>query len=124
MTSPPMFGPPDGLPDLLSQVDDVESGIGRWHRVEVGGQAVLIRKPQPNALRSFSAAVSRHAKANSNDMVTLFVQEHTHPESWEALLVRMLDPEDPIGLDTLGAVMREIATLGTARPTVPSPALR
>ncbi|AUM17351.1 hypothetical protein CSW53_13000 [Rhodococcus ruber] len=116
-----MFDPPPSDADLFSQIEDVEQGAGRWHSITVEGITLRARKPQPTALRSLTAATSKSVgAAMRNDMVTLFVQDHLDPESWERLLVHMLDPATDFDVKSLGEVMKRIATLGTNRPTVPS----
>ncbi|WP_248957274.1 hypothetical protein [Rhodococcus ruber] len=117
----PMFDPPPSDVDLFSQIEDVEQGAGRWHPIIVEGITLRARKPQPTALRALTAATSKSVgAAMRNDMVTLFVQDHLDPESWERLLVHMLDPATDFDVKSLGEVMKRIATLGTNRPTVPS----
>lgn len=128
-TKPPppgvTFDPPPSDVDLYSQIDDVEDGVGRWHEITVQGFTVKARKPLPAALKSLTAATNGNAGAAfRNDMVTLFVQQHLHPESWEALLVHMVDPAAAFDVRSLGELMKQITTLGTNRPTVPSSGLR
>lgn len=85
------------------------------------GVTVRARKPGPAALKSLTAATNSKATAQfRNDMTTVFVQDHLHPEDWERVLVVMLDPASSFDVRSLGEVMRRIATLGTARPTGPS----
>lgn len=117
----PVFEAPTGFADLDSQVDDVIEGGQRWHVLTVEGLTLRVRKPAPTAIKALNAATGKGSSAElRKDSMTLFVQHHLHPEDWELMLVTMVDPEQAFSTATLGEVMRRIATLGTARPTVPS----
>lgn len=137
MTSP--YEPPSGAADLAAQVDDLDVrmavAVGEHvtatadagpdaqrypYRIEHGGVVVWARRPRPEALHAFSMAVSKHSKTETQtDMVTLFVQSHVAAASYELLLEQLMDPDGTFTTDDLGGVMRDIATLGTARPTAP-----
>jgi hypothetical protein len=120
-----VFEAPTGYTDLDSQVDDILEGSQRWHVLTVEGVDLRVRKPAPTAIKALNAATGKSSSAElRKDSMTLFVQHHLHPEDWESLLVRMLDPGQSFSTATLGEVMRRIATLGTARPTVPSSRFR
>lgn len=119
------YDPPPGDVDLYSQVEDLDDGAGRWQDITVKGVTVRACKPGPAALKSLTAATNSSASAVfRNDMTTLFVQQHLHPDDWERVLVLMVDPAEDFDIRSLGEVMKSIATLGTARPTGPSSASR
>lgn len=110
-----MFDPPPGNDDLASQV------FGDEYTIAVGGETIAVKRPNARALHVFTTAISRHApKESQNNMVALFVRDHMSETDYERLLARMIDPDETsVSLADLGRVMREIATLGTARPTGP-----
>ncbi|TCN51772.1 hypothetical protein EV641_109163 [Rhodococcus sp. SMB37] len=117
----PAFEAPTGFDDLISQVEDILEGGDRWHTITVEGATLRVRKPQPTAIKALNAATGKGSSAElRKDSMTLFVQHHLHPADWEMILVWMVDPEQSFSAASLGEVMRRIATLGTARPTVRS----
>lgn len=117
----PAFEAPTGFDDLMSQVDDILHGGDRWHTLTVEGMTLRVKKPAPTAIKALNAATGKGSSAElRKDSMTLFVQHHLHPADWEMMLVWMMDPEQSFSTATLGEVMRRIATLGTARPTVRS----
>lgn len=89
--------------------------------LELHGMTIQARKPQPAALQAFSMAVSKHTPAKTQtDMVTLFVRSHISDRSYGDLLAAMMNPETAITIKIFGELMQKIATMGTARPTLPS----
>lgn len=131
------YQPPPGYDDLGSQtsalaVRDNNSVTGTEvnptsdghfrHGVELAGETYRVRTPRPEALHAFTTAVSPHVKDArvKNNHIELFVRSHTHPEDFERIVFRMIDPEDNFTKEDLGSLMRSIMTLDTARPTVPS----
>lgn len=114
-----MFDPPDGFDDLDGQCQQIETG-SRWGEIEVAGRPLRVKRPTPVALNVFTKAISKHSpKGVQDDMTVLFVRQHLDDDDYEGLMVRMMDPDDDFTLSHFGEVMRGIATLGTARPTVP-----
>jgi hypothetical protein len=114
-----MFEPPPGTDDLDSQALDIILP-DRHHTVVVGGLTLHVRKPRPEALQAFAMAVSKYTPTETqNNMVSLFVQQHTTKDSYDDLMQSMMDPDGTFTMDDLGTLMKEIATAGTARPTVP-----
>lgn len=120
-----MFPPPDGNDDLESQINDIErlanAKPGEWpfETMDVDGFTIEIKKPTTNAIHVLNMATSKHApKDVQNDMISRFVKAHTSEASFSTLMERMIDPDDTFTLENLGEVMRGIATVGTARPTV------
>src|SRR5690606_8743155 len=127
------YQPPPGYDDLGAQVSDIElvttapldtstGGCSYPHSLEVAGEVYRVRTPRPEALHAFTTAVSPHVKGVrlKNDMTQHFVGNHTHPEDFERVVFRMMDPEDRFTKDDLATLMKSIMTLGTARPIRPS----
>lgn len=127
------YQPPPGYDDLGSQTAALalpENSCGLEatldghfrHGVELAGETYRVRTPRPEALHAFTSAVSPHVKDArvKNNHIELFVRSHTHPEDFERIVYRMIDPEDNFTKEDLGSLMRSIMTLDTARPTVPS----
>lgn len=128
-----MFDPPPGNEDLLAQVEEIERlnvgveandpnppSVG-YRFVEIAGENIEVRVPNPKSLAVFTAAISKHASKNlQNDMIGLFVRRHVSTKSYEHMIYRMMDPDDEFEMRHFGELMRSIATVGTARPTGPS----
>ena len=109
----------DGNPVL----DEFGKPVPKWRHefLHFDGVHLEVRKPKPQALQAFSLAVSTHTKAKTkNDMIGLFVKNHLSDASFAFLLSQMMDPDSDFTVARFGDLMREIATLGTARPTQPS----
>lgn len=105
--------------------DDNNNPVPKWAHdtIDLDGHLIQARMPQPAAIQAFAMATSRHSPAKTqNEMVAMFVRNHISPRSYQELLERMMDPEDSFTIDQFGELMRRIATLGSARPTKPSPA--
>lgn len=127
------YQPPPSYDDLGSQTAELavrenNSGLETTfdgcfrHGVELAGETYRVRSPRPEALHAFTTAVSPHVKDArvKNNHIELFVRSHTHPDDFERIVFRMIDPEDNFTKEDLGSLMRSIMTLDTARPTVPS----
>lgn len=105
--------------------DDEGKPVPKWAHdtIDLDGHKIQARMPQPAAIQAFAMATSRHSPVKTqNEMVAMFVRNHISPRSYQELLERMMDPEDSFTIDQFGELMRRIATLGSARPTKPSPA--
>lgn len=93
----------------------------KYDTVTVNGRVIQARQPQPAAIQAFTMATSKHSSPKTqNEMVAMFVRNHISPRSYQELLTAMMDPDDAFTIESFGELMREIATLGTARPTPPS----
>ena len=115
-----MFEPPDSDLDLQVQTEQLRLGTYGEYTMDVAGEMVPVFAPTPQAIHVFKSAVSKYTpRKTQNDLVTLFVQDHTTPEQFERLMVRMIDPTDTFTMPMLGEIMRKIVTFGTARPTKP-----
>ena len=89
--------------------------------VELGGRTIQVRVPAAAALQAFSMGVSKYTpEKKQNEMVALFVRRHISDRSYNDLLEYMMDPDDPFTIESFGDLMKEIATLGSGRPTPPS----
>lgn len=116
------FDPPAGYDDCEADGEAAPPNTGKFHTIEVPGVGTLrARRPLPNAIPTLSTA----ANAKVNDAtrmghLNLFIQNHLAPGEYEALLARMIDPDNDLPPDAVLRVSREIATAGTARPTRPS----
>lgn len=86
------------------------------------GEDFEVRRPTAQALAAFSLCSGKYINQKmQNDMVGLFIKQHMSEKSHERVYVRMMDPDDPeFTPQTLGELMRRIATIGTGRPTEPS----
>lgn len=119
-SAPSPFPPPPGDTDLAAQSDP-----GRWHDFTVAGIALRGRVPAPTALHVLTTATSPHVRGEiQNDMTWLFLRDHLHPDSLDAVQYALVDPDSGWTIARLGEVIRGIATLGTARPSGPSPRSR
>lgn len=105
MTSP--FKPPSGLGDLEFQSNAHDD----WETVEVGTLALRVKPPAASALFALVSATS-----DSPDGITAFLCAQMSPESYERVMETMMDPDRNFTVKDLGAVVRAIATIGTARP--------
>lgn len=107
--------PPPGYADLLGDAG-VEEGDG----VEVDGVG-FVRAKKPNAKAIAALGAAMNAKIDNMARVgyqNLFVINAVGDEEFERLLAGILVGDFPS--DTIMRVIEELATWGTARPTVPS----
>ena len=110
-----LFEPPSGVDDMWA---DIHPGT---HIVTTaGGLTLHAHTPTPQAGAILARAVGPHAsQAMRRDMIGLFLEHTLTAASNDLLWSTLIDPDtDADGL--LDEVMRAVATLGTARPTVPS----
>lgn len=84
------------------------------------GEEFEIRRPSAQALAAFSLSSGKYISQDmQNNMVGLFIRNHLSEASHGRVYERMMDPEDvDFTPTTLGDLVREIATFGTARPIV------
>lgn len=118
-----MYDPPPGYDDCEADAEDHPTPEGtKYHPIEVDGVGFIhARKPLPNAIPALAGAANSKIKVESRiDHLDIFVQNHLLPGEFEALLARMMDPDENMPADAMLRVSRAIATAGTARPTVPS----
>jgi hypothetical protein len=115
-----MYDPPPGFDDCESDADDHPTPEGtRYHEIDVEGVGLIhARKPLPNAIPALAGAANAKIKPQRRiDHLDIFVQNHLVPGEFEALLARMMDPDEHMPADAMLRVSRAIATAGTARPT-------
>lgn len=124
----PVNTTPSGVDDLAAQSDAAELRRGGdtrpWHSVAVGDLVLHARTPLPAALHAFQAAVSPHNRSERlrQELTAGFVARHLRPDSYEMLLVAMIDPtRERVEITD---VLEALTTLGTARPFVRSRASR
>jgi hypothetical protein len=118
-----LYDPPPGYDDCESDGEDAPTPPGHpYHPLDVDGVGTVhARKPLPNAIPNLAgAANAKVSNASRVDYLTVFVRNHLADGEHEALLARMMDPDDDLPEDAVLRVSRAIATAGTARPTVPS----
>lgn len=115
-----MYSPPDSFIDFDSDAEEAPP-TGRWRALEVKGYGELTaRKPQPAAVSMLAAAVNSKASAEfRHEVLVLFVKTHVSEADFEEIMRRMVMGETEAGF-SIGAVAEQIATWGTARPTLPS----
>lgn len=133
------YQPPPGHPDLAAQVVDLQhrrtqrwktrntletptTGHSHPFTITMAGEHYKVRNPRPEALHAFTEATGPHIKDTRlrNDMIQLFLANHLEPDGFERIIYRLMDPDDEVDRDDLGNLMRDIVTLATNRPTVPS----
>lgn len=118
-----MYDPPPGYDDCESDGDDHPTPPAKgYHLIEVEDVGTFhARKPLPNAIPNLAGAANAKVSGAARiDYLTIFVQNHLAEGEAEALLARMMDPDQNLPEDAMLRVSRAIATQGTARPTVPS----
>lgn len=78
------------------------------------GEDWEVRQPSEQALAAFALSSGKYIPQKlQNDLVGLFIKQHMSEAAHERVYVRLMDPEDPsFTPQTLGELMREIATLG------------
>lgn len=108
----PYQPPPSGL-DLRADVSQLDPMA--WKPVMAGGSAWRIRMAAPHALADLADSMTGKGDVQVQAQ-NRFVQEHMHPDDFLTLLLRLADPDDPTNMSTFEAVVRAIATNGTARP--------
>lgn len=92
-----------------------------YRTVELEGRTIQVRVPSAAALQAFSMSVAKGVPdKKQQEMVALFVRRHISDRSYNDLLESMMDPDGGFTIDMFGDLMREIATLGSGRPTGPS----
>ncbi|AYB70579.1 hypothetical protein SEA_SERENDIPITOUS_37 [Mycobacterium phage Serendipitous] len=113
------FEPPAGYVDCEADAEASPPNAGPFHEIEVADVGVMhARRPLPNAIPALSSAASpKVSEVNRLGYLNLFVQNHLADGEYEALLARMLDPDEDVPPDAMLRVSRAIATAGTARPT-------
>jgi hypothetical protein len=81
--------------------------------VAVAGEDFQAITPPARALYSFYTIVTS-AKIDRDTIG--FIKAHMSAASYERIMFRMLDDDDPMGLADVNLLLRQIATTGTARP--------
>ncbi|QHB37773.1 hypothetical protein I5G63_gp032 [Mycobacterium phage Imvubu] len=115
-----MYDPTPGYIDCESDGEDHPTPPGHPYReLDVPGVGVIhARKPLPNAIPALAGAANAKVTPGTRiDQLDIFIQNHVADGEFEALLARMMDPDEEMPPDTMLRVSRAIATAGTARPT-------
>lgn len=82
-----------------------------------GGVAWRVRVAPAFALADLTDAMNAGTSRERQDATNRFIQRWMHPEDFARLLERMADPDDEqVDMATFEAVVRAMATNGTARP--------
>ena len=132
----PIFEPPPGFVDLLSDAEDAPDR-GVWCDLEVPGVGtVRARRPRPKSAAALAMSVSEdhlvpadvaeldakereHALERQQGRYrTEFVRDHLADGEFDRLMTDMMDPDLDLPGDTMGRVARCIATWGTPRPYI------
>lgn len=81
--------------------------------LEFKGDTIEARKPTQQALAAFSLATSKYVSPQTqNEMTSLFIMRHLSPTSFERVFNRLMDPDETdYDINTIGALMREVANL-------------
>jgi len=118
-----MYEPPPSYIDCETDAENAPTPPGHpYHEIEVEGVGIFhARRPTPNAIPALAGAANAKVSPQRRvDHLDIFVQNHLADGEFEALLARMMDPDEDMPPDAMLRVSRAIATAGTARPTVPS----
>lgn len=100
-------------PDGVAEQDDEKfEPEPDWKHgsIEFEGDTLNIRKPTEQALTGFSLASSKFVPPSTrNDIAGLFVARHLSPLSYDQVMSRLMDPDDPdYTEETVGELMRLI----------------
>lgn len=116
---------PEVLPAVAAptEVDTVDSQ--KWtHQtpwpyewLEFRGDQLAVRTPKGAALNALQMAQSKHVSDQfRSDITSLFVIQHLSQETYERLMYRMVDPNDPdFTNETFSELIGLIANLGLER---------
>ena len=67
-----------------------------YERIEYKGDNLAVRKPLMQALAAFQLSSSKFISDDrKNDIVGLFVDQHMGRESYDHMMARLMDPDDP-----------------------------
>ncbi|MFD3426146.1 hypothetical protein [Nocardia fluminea] len=89
--------------------------------VTIKGHVIEIRAPKTTALTAFSLVNTKGVSADKqNAVMSQLLRNHISAKSFEELQDAMMDPDDEFEMDDFQELVKEIATRGTSRPTVPS----
>jgi hypothetical protein len=65
-------------------------------RIEYKGDDLAVRKPTMQALAAFQLSSGKYISGEKqNDMTGLFVDQHLAPDSYDRIMQRLMDPDDP-----------------------------
>ena len=67
-----------------------------YERIDYKGDSLAVRKPQMQALAAFQLSSSKFiSDERKNDIVGLFVDQHMGRESYDHVMGRLMNPDDP-----------------------------
>lgn len=92
-----------------------------YETVEFCGDKLGVRRPTQQALIGFSLATSKYlSNERRNNFMGLFISQHLSPLSYDQVMYRLLDPDDPdYTVDTVGDLMKIIVELTTESTDAP-----
>jgi len=65
-------------------------------RVEYKGDNLAVRKPTDQGISGFSLATSKFTRPETKNNITgLFIERHLGPDSYDRVMERLMDPDDP-----------------------------
>lgn len=113
--------PPSGVEDLVADTERVTTALGWANSAEIGGRRWRYRMAPASELLAFTASQSKH---NPNSQIRTrqlvgFVHRNLHPDDAVELMMRLVNPDYPFGMEELETLLREIGKAGTARPFGP-----
>ena len=107
---PPARAKAKAKPAEVIDVEVDEDADDGWVELEFHGDTLKVRPPTQQALAAFSLGTSKHVPAQvRNDITGLFVSRALHPDSYERVFSRLMDPTDSeYDVDTVGDLMRKV----------------
>jgi hypothetical protein len=108
---PPARAKAKAKPEVIDVEVDEDDG---WRELEFHGDTLKVRPPTQQALAAFSLGTSKHVPAQvRNDITGLFVSRSLHPDSYERVFSRLMDPDDlDYDTETIGLLMRAVIEQG------------
>jgi len=109
---PPARAKAKAKPEVIdAEIEDNDDG---WVELEFHGDTLKVRPPTQQALAAFSLGTSKHVPAQvRNDITGMFVSRALHPESYERVFSRLMDPTDSeYDVETIGSLMRAVIEQG------------
>lgn len=102
-------------PDEPQWDDDDKDWAYRF--IEYKGDRLAVRRPTKQALAAFSLGSSKFVKLTTQNNVTgMFVERHLSEASYDRMISRMMDPDDPdYGPKSIGEIMGQVVRLKAAK---------
>ncbi|WP_254427430.1 DUF7240 domain-containing protein [Mycolicibacterium fortuitum] len=115
-----MWEPPPGFDDILGDAQILGPHSGDYAVLTVPdiGQVRALR-PRPDAVAHLAMMVNPKAEPQTQQQYSsLFVRDHLQRDDHERILTDMVTADDDAPDNPLGAIVRALATWGTARPYI------